>query len=199
MRKGAKRVDWTTSDEAYLVESAGTVPIREICRRLKRSRQSVYQKAKRLRAQGKEVDLRRFEPTTFLCPSCGCARTLGRKSGICDACKYHSMEAEELSRISALWPFLPQRERDLYEQTDAETGSRRDPKPKAPRLSPGTPRYRREKAMEEWAIAVERVETGNAKRAWKAAAKRRERIEKKVKSMTNCESSQMGVGKCSES
>ena len=193
MRKGSERRDWTVSEEAYLQASAGRVPVREICRHLKRSRMAVYQKAKALRRRGKAVDLRIYRSDAFLCPSCGCARTLGRASGICEACKYRRLEAEAQARIAELWPLLPQSERDRYEAEDAKVGARIiDAPPRAPRLPRDASLYRRRKAEGEWERAVEQTETANAKRAYKAAQKRKERIEKKVKSMTNREYTQIG-------
>ena len=76
MRKGARRVDWTTDEVRELVRLAGKVPKREICRRLKRSAKSVERKAARLRAEGVRIDLRSFVSAMSICPSCGHASAL---------------------------------------------------------------------------------------------------------------------------
>ena len=52
MRKGGRRNDWKVADERYLIENAGRIPRREICQHLRRSNESVKQKAKALRMQG---------------------------------------------------------------------------------------------------------------------------------------------------
>lgn len=84
MRKGARTVPWSTSDEAWLVEAAGTMDAGEIARRLKRSRHAVRQKAARL-----GVSLRWRDPVPAgleWCDVCGKPRN-HTPDGECRVCR----------------------------------------------------------------------------------------------------------------
>lgn len=181
MRKGARTIPWTTSEEAYLLANAGKVPVREICRHLRRSRQAVYAKARHLRDEGRPIVLRHFVPRTEICPGCGCSRATLGDAGICLPCRKRDQLAAIESRIAELMPKLPKAYKDRYEETEAERGSRSDPMPKPPALPKDAPYYERKKAWEEWEVEVERAVLRNLEREIKAAQKRKERIEKKVK------------------
>ena len=65
----ANRRPWSAREVRYLLDNAGNVPQREICRNLRRSSESVKQMAKRRRMQGYEIDLRYYEPQTVTCPA----------------------------------------------------------------------------------------------------------------------------------
>lgn len=179
MRRGARRRDWTTDEVRRLVDMAGRVPRREICRELRRSRKAVEHKAAELRGRGVPVDLRCFRSELETCPSCGRRSALLGKEGICEACR----RVEQLARIEAetsgLLAGLPPEERETYERTEAarETGS--EPMPE---LLPtrGLSRYRcaanedaNDRAMEQWRVR-------RLRRLVKAAQKRKERIARKV-------------------
>lgn len=174
---------WTTAEEAFLIANAGIRPKREICRKLKRSGKSVECKARQMRLQGEAIDLRCYRPTLETCPACGrLSANLGRE-GICEPCRRREQLDAINARISELWPLLSQEDRDTYERTEAETDvSRRDPRPKRPDTH-GMSQYHRLKAEEVYAVAMERWATGNVMREIKRVQKRKERIEKKVKSM----------------
>ena len=182
MRKGAKRIDWKVEDVRYLLENAGRLPKRDICQHLKRSSRSVESKARWLRLRGYAVDLRHHKSVLRPCPSCGClSGHLGRE-GICEPCRRRDQLATIHARIADLLPLLPIEERDTYEQTEAETESKWDPRPKVPNTS-GLSYYAKAKAEEAYALAIEEWSATNLRREIKAAQKRKERIEKKVKSM----------------
>jgi hypothetical protein len=182
MRKGGKRIDWTTADERYLIANAGRIPKRDICQHLKRSGRSVTRKAEQLRGRGIPVYLRHYETTLYPCPSCGYLSGHLDRDGICEPCRRREQLENIHARIASLLPLLPIEERDKYEQTEAETESRHDPMPKAPNTS-GLSFYEKQKAEEAHAIAIEEWVSANLRREIKAAQKRKERIEKKVKSM----------------
>ena len=179
MRKGSKRRDWTVSEEKFLIANAGFLTKRDICELLKRPAESVTQKVKALRRQGHDISLRCFESTLEPCPSCGHqSATIGRK-GICEPCRRRDQLATIHARIADLMPLLSNEERDIYEKTEAEIESSRDPLPKAPNTR-HLSRYKAMKADEEHAIALERCVSNNLRREVKAAQKRKERIEEKV-------------------
>ena len=182
MRRGSRRNDWSVSDVAYLVENAGKIPKREICKKLKRSGKSVERKAAWLRKQGVAIDLRSYRASLAPCPACGRMSGLLGSDGICEPCRRRDQLAGIHARIAELMPLLPQEDRDVYERTEAETESRYDPLPKAPRTD-GLSFYAKARAEESHSLAVERTVARNLRREIKAAQKRKERIEKKVKSM----------------
>ncbi len=182
MRKGSKRNDWTVSEEQFLIANAGKMPKRDICQMLKRSSASVKMKAIALRKSGVDICLRYYRPTLEPCPSCGKPSATIDKSGMCEPCRRRDQLAGIHARIADLLPQLPPEERDTYERTEAKVESKSDPLPEPPDTE-GMTEYRRAYAEEAHAIAVEECVAGNLRRAIKAAQKRKERIEKKVKSM----------------
>lgn len=169
---------WTTSEVAFLVEHAGRIPKREICKRLKRRSKSVERKAAHLREEGTPVDLRCYRPRLEACPACGCMRsTLGRH-GICEVCRKRAQLSAIHARISALLHRIPFEERETYAETEAEVESTVDPMPRSPRTE-GLSYYHRCKAKEAHDRAMEQWQVRNLGRQVKAAQKRKERIEKK--------------------
>lgn len=158
------------------------MPKRDICRHLRRSAKSVECAAYRLRKQGIPVDLRCYTPRAMTCPACGSMSARMGREGICEPCRRRGQLAVIHARIADLLQRLPIEERDTYGQTEAETESARDAMPKAPDTR-GLSYYARAKAEEAHAIACEQVAIANLKREIKAAQKRKERIEKKAKSM----------------
>ena len=182
MRKGSKRNDWTVSEEQFLIANAGKMPKRDICQMLKRSSASVKMKAVALRKKGVDICLRYYRPTLEPCPACGKPSASIDRSGMCEPCRRHDQLAAIHARIADLLPLLTPEERDTYERTEAKVESKSDPLPEAPDTT-GMTAYQRAYAEEAHAIAVEACVFGNLRREIKAAQKRKERIEKKVKSM----------------
>lgn len=182
MRKGAKRRDWSVEEERYLAASAGRVPKRDICLKLRRSSKSVERKAAAMRAAGADVDLRCYRPSLSPCPRCGCMSGTIDRRGLCEPCRRREQLAAIQSRIAAMLPRLPAAERAVYARTESMLESHAEPLPEAPDTS-GMSRWRRAYREEAHALAVERAVERNLRREVKAAQKRKERIQKKLKSM----------------
>ena len=182
MRRGASSRPWTTAEVQYLIDSAGRVPRREICKHLRRSAASVRGKAQHLRQQGVAIDLRCFHSRLETCPSCGARRATIDDTGFCEPCRRAKQLADVESRIASLLPQLNINDRATYETTEAELESRAGARPTAPNTA-GLSRYRADKANEKYEIALEQWAAGNLRRRIKASQKRKERIEKKVKAM----------------
>lgn len=182
MRKGARCRPWSVSEVRYLVENAGRMPKRDICRHLRRSSRSVECKAYHLRGEGVAIDLRHHVPRLSTCPACGRLSSRMGRDGICEPCRRRAQLAEVHARIAELMALLPPEERATYEATEAEVESRRDPMPPSP-VTAGLSAYARDRAEEAHAIACEEALTRNILREVKAAQKRKERVEKKVRSM----------------
>lgn len=179
-RKGARQRSWTTAELRFLRKNAGRMPRRELSRCLKRGAAAVKQQAYRMRATGEDVDLRCFEPRLSTCPSCGALRSRMGSEGICEPCRRRRQLAKVQGRISDLLAQLPPEERAVYGETEAETESTWDPMPPPPSLA-GLSRYERARAEEAREIALEDWLTRNLRRQVKAAQKRKERIQKKLK------------------
>ena len=181
MRLGASRRDWSCREVRALIQWAGVVPKRELCRRLRRSGKAVERKAAWLRERGVAVDLRCHRSGLGLCPACGCRRATVGRHGICEPCRRaRQLEAIE-GRAAELLAGLPEAERRRYEETEAERGGRLvEPMPLR-RDTRGLSRYEADRAEDEWDRAMEAWQTRRLKRLIKAAQKRKERIAKKAK------------------
>lgn len=182
MRAGARRREWSCREVRALIQWAGVVPKRELCRRLRRSGKAVERKAAWLRERGVPIDLRCHVTRLEVCPACGCRRsTVANRYGICEPCRRaRQLEAIE-GRVAALLAGLPEAERARYEATEAEREGRLVERVPLRRSTRGLSRYEADRAEEEWDRAMEAWQTRRLKRLIKAAQKRKERIEKKVK------------------
>lgn len=133
MRAGARRNDWQLDEVRYLLDNAGRVPKHEICRKLRRSSKSVEHMASRLRSQGYAISLRCYQSQAVTCPSCGRSSLTARETGICRPCTLCRRLAATEGQISDLLRRLPADVRSIYEDTEAEKGTRIiDPMPKMP-------------------------------------------------------------------
>lgn len=179
-RLGSKQVEWTTQDVSYLIENAGRITLRQMCRELGKSRRAVETMAYRLRQQGEDVDLRCYIRKTSICPACGCMRATLKRHGICEVCRKRVQLSAIHTRISHLLRKLPMHERAIYAETETEIESSIDPMP-APAMLNGLSRYQRERAQDIRDIQMEQWQLRNLNRQVRAAQKRKERIEKKLK------------------
>ncbi|MFR5092536.1 MAG: hypothetical protein ACLTDR_11530 [Adlercreutzia equolifaciens] len=132
-----------------------------------------------MRKSGEDVTLRCFRSRLATCPSCGARRSRMGSEGICEPCRRRRQLAKVQGRISDLLAKLPPGERAVYDATEAETRAAGTRCP-SPSLA-GLGRYERARAEEAREIAVEDWLARNLRRQVKAAQKRKERIEKKLK------------------
>ena len=184
MRQGSKRKEWSVAEIRWLLDNAGSIPKREICRRLKRSSSSVKHMAHRLNKQGYSVSLRCYEPKATICPSCGRMSLTTRNSGICEPCSLQRQLTSIESQISDLLAQLPPDIRAIYEETEAEKSTRViDPMPKRPVYRETPTRYQRLKDEEAYDAEVEAWVAKRYHRKVKAAQKRKERIMHKLKTL----------------
>lgn len=184
MRAGASRNEWTVDEIRFLLDNAGRMPQREICRRLRRSYKAVERMASRLRKQGHAIDLRHYQPTTTICPSCGRRSATAMETGICRPCTLRRRLAATEGQIARLMVKLPPEVRAIYEDTEAEIGSRTfDPMPRTPTYTAPPTLYRRLRDEEAHDIAMEEWEARRIHRELKAAQKRKERILRKVREL----------------
>ncbi len=182
MRKGAKARPWTVAELASLRESAGKVPRREICGKLRRSRRAVESQVMLMRSAGEDVTLRCFKSRLSTCPACGALRSRLGAEGICEPCRRRRQLEGVHAAMAGLLARLPPEERAVYAETEAETGSRADPMPRPPDTA-GMGSYERARAEEAHEVAVEDWLARNLRREIKAAQKRKERVKKKLKTL----------------
>lgn len=173
------RRTWTTGDLKRVAELAGTVPPRELRRRLKLSRGQLDHALRTLRAMGVRVTTRCYVPRLATCPSCGRrSATLGTE-GICEPCRLERRIAAAEAEAAALLARLPPGERAVYEATESIRESRADPMP-PPVDAAGLDAYEAARAEEERDAAMERWAAARLGRRLRAARKRLERIRKKA-------------------
>ena len=170
---------WTTGDLRRVAELAGTMPERELRRRLRLSRNQLRYAVRTLRRMGANVTTRYYEPRLGTCPECGCRRATLGEHGICEPCRLRHRIAETEWRVADLLSRLTPEQRATYERSEAKRESRADPMPR-PRPTDGLNSYERARAAEEYDVAMERWVTGYLRRRLKAAQKRKERIQEKV-------------------
>lgn len=184
MRAGARRNDWQLDEVRYLLDNAGRVPKHEICRKLRRSSKSVEHMASRLRSQGYAISLRCYQSQAVTCPSCGRSSLTARETGICRPCTLCRRLAATEGQISDLLRRLPADVRSIYEDTEAEKGTRIiDPMPKMPTYAEPPTLYQRLRDEEAYDKAMEEWEAQRIQRELKAAQKRKERIARKVREL----------------
>lgn len=170
---------WTTGDLKRVAELAGTMPERELRRRLRLSAGQLRYAVRALRRMGANVTTRYYEPRLGTCSSCGCRRATVDRHGICEPCRLRRQLAEIEWRISDLMERLTPEQRAVYERSEALRESRADPMPRMPPTD-GMDAYERARASEEHDAAMERWLAAYLRRRVKAAQKRKERIQGKA-------------------
>lgn len=184
MRRGEARRDWTVSEEAFVERNAGRMSVRELAAELGRSPKAVTRKAASMRAQGRPVFLRVVREVLEVCPSCGRkSPSVDRRHGLCQICRLEGQLACIRARTDALLAKLPMELRERYADGESRLGARKlesVPAPIAARVF-DTSLAARAEAWE--AERVEEALAKNLRRRVKAAQKRKERVQKKVKSM----------------
>lgn len=123
LRKGAHRIDWSTKDIKYLRDNAGVLPMREICKHLKRSKNSVDWMARHI-----GVSLRCYKRKMSWCPVCATWRsTLSDKTGMCRVCSKKKMLEDGEMRVSQELEKLTLEQRAEYNDQEVHRRTRRIP------------------------------------------------------------------------
>jgi len=117
---------WSMEDVRYLVDSAGKLPLEDICAALGKSKNAVESAAKRLRKLG--VDVKRLEVRrAFVCPTCGERRDrIGKLSGICRVCELDRLLSQAEREMAEVLQHLPAGIRENYRNSEVLRGSKRD-------------------------------------------------------------------------
>lgn len=154
MRKGFKRIDWTTAEIEFLRENAGILTKREISFELKRSNGSVREMAHRL-----GISLRVHKRKLEWCVSCASWRaTVSPRTGICTVCRRRAQLHDHKVTAADCYRRLTPAQKVEYEKNEAKRGTRN--MPKRPHKSGSNPLslYERAKAQEQYLREIERWE-----------------------------------------
>lgn len=174
-RPGDAQRPWTTAEIAYLRDTAGRIPRRDICRRLRRSRSSVETMACRL-----GVSLRCYMPKLVWCDECAKWRSHVDADGRCRVCRMREqLRGREDACAEALAAMDPA-QRAVYEEGESRRQTRRVPPRPAKRASCPVSRYQRAKAEADHALAVEEWEHRCLKLRYDAAKTRLRRMREKT-------------------
>ena len=180
MRKGAKRLEWTTDEITQLIDMAGRIPAREIRLQLKKSKRSLESMVHELRKSGVDITLRCFRTRLKWCNRCSTYRTyINDKTGHCRVCATgDQLQGREAACADALTA-MPLKDRLIYEESEAKRQTRR--LPVRPKKMPSQPcsMYERRKAEEHYLIELERWEYQCKKLQYDAAKTRLRRMREK--------------------
>lgn len=175
-RKGAKQHGWTTADEQFLLKYAGVLTRREICRELKRSTESVRNKAKRY-----GISLRCFVSKLTWCNNCATWRTtVSERTGYCRVCAKREMLARSEQRVSDALAHLSFNQRTVYLNEEAHRGTRQAPSKPVKQASTVGSLYARRKAEEQYQKDLERWEIACLDQLINANKTRLKRIRQKL-------------------
>lgn len=168
-RRGSRQVAWTTADTRYLANAAGKVPLRDICRHLKRSADAVKTRASRM-----GISLRVPVWGLVWCDECATWRTeLSPMTGRCRVCDLKHATARHEAACAEVMEKLPQKRRALYASTEAGRGSRRKLPPAPRKPSTSSMGYiEAARAERKWLIAMEEWEYRKARLPYDAAKTR---------------------------
>lgn len=175
-RKGAKQNAWTTQEEKYLLDNAGVLTRREICRHLKRSSKSVKHKAERL-----GISLRCYTGKLTWCNQCATWRTtVSERTGYCRVCAKREMLARSEQRVSEELAHLNFNQRNKCMQEEAHRGTRQPPQKPVKQASTVGSLYARKKAEEVYLKDLERWEVACLDQLINANKTRLKRIRQKL-------------------
>lgn len=174
-RNGAKQRPWTTAEIAFLKDSAGLVPRREICRRLHRGKRAVENKAQQL-----GLSLRCHVPKLAWCDDCATWRGYLDADGRCRVCRMKDqLQGREAACADAMAAMDPTTRR-IYEDAETKRQSRRLPlKPRKHESCPMS-RYERSKAETRYLLDIEDWQYQCLKLQYDAAKTRLRRMREKT-------------------
>ena len=158
-----QRRPWTASDDAYIRENGGIVPLPDMAAKLHRTQGAVRKRASLLRAGGTDIPrLRVYRPRTRECPECHEARSRFRRNGLCEVCNLQAHLDRLMESAYQMWTTLDPdyQSRTLGNSARFESDHgrifsyRQTTKPRRPSIE-GLSAYMRDKAEDEYAVACE--------------------------------------------
>lgn len=170
--------DWTLRETLFVKEYAGTVPLFQLARDLKRDPRDVASECGRL-----GVPIVYMGTPLFWCDHCSTWRTSLNRSGLCGVCdKRRRIQVIE-GRISSLLALLPVDVREIYAMTETwREGRKREAPPCAP-ITEGLAPLEAVMARTAYLAEYDRWQNAQEHRRVRAVQKRKERIAKKVREL----------------
>lgn len=168
--------DWTLYETLFVRDYAGTVPLSDLARHLRRDARDVAGECARL-----GVPFVYMGTPLFWCSECASWARRVDKSGRCDKCRARASLQRIEARTAALMELLPLEKREKYAMEEAKRGGRVwEAPPLAPDVS-GMPPREAVAAATAYLADLGDWEAGKALRARKSAQKRKERVAAKVR------------------
>lgn len=181
--------DWTLDETLFVRDYAGTVPLSDLARHLRRDARDVAGECARL-----GVPFVYVGTPLFWCDECASWARRVDKSGRCDKCRSRHYLQRIEAKTAALMERLPLEQRETYARFESKRGGRvRDAPPLAPDTS-GMPPREAVAAATAYLADLSDWEAGKEYRARKSAQKRKERAAHKVREMEQlCQANKKGV------
>ena len=181
--------DWTLDETLFVRDYAGTVPLSDLARHLRRDARDVAGECARL-----GVPFVYVGTPLFWCDECASWARRVDKSGRCDKCRSRHYLQRIEAKTAALMERLPLEQRETYALFEAKRGGRvRDAPPLAPDTS-GMPPREAVAAATAYLADLSDWEAGKGYRARKSAQKRKERAAHKVREIEQlCQANKKGV------
>lgn len=167
--------EWTAAETRFVARMAGLAPIGKLAADLERDPADVADECARI-----GVDPRYTGVALHWCDLCSSWRPRMTASGHCIVCERKEQLTTIEGRISDLLSRLPPEARAVYADTEAERESRTDPPPGKPCTLDMGEREAIE-AESAYLAAFGEWEAAQVTRRVKAAQKRKERIQRKVR------------------
>ena len=170
--------DWTLDETLFVRDYAGTVPLSDLARHLRRDARDVAGECARL-----GVPFVYVGTPLFWCDECASWVRRLDSSGRCGKCRARANLLSIEAKTAALMERLPEEQRETYAMFEAKRGGRVwDAPPLAPDTS-GMPPREAVAAATAYLADLSDWEAGKAYRARKSAQKRKERAARKVREM----------------
>ena len=170
-RKGSSQRPWTTDELDRLADMAGRLPLRDICRDLRRSKRAVETAALRL-----GLSLRCYRKRLVWCDECASWRSSLNNDGRCRVCAIREGLAGREAACSEAMAAMTARQRSVYVASESKRLTRRYPPRPQKRPCCTTSRYQKDKAEADHLLATEEWEYRRLKLPYDAAKTRLRRM-----------------------
>ncbi len=181
MTRGGRHRAWTTREVAFLIDAAGRLPLRTICKRLGRSESAVESMASKLNRSGEHLTLKCWSSRLVWCNECATWRTgIDDKTGRCRVCTMREQLRGREDACSRELAIMTPEQRLVYERTEAQRRTRKALERPQKRGSCPMSRYERSKAEERYLIDLEEWEYRTLRLRYDAAKTRLRRMREKT-------------------
>lgn len=166
---------WTVKEEEFLKNNASSLSLNELSLYLRRSPESVKQKAKKLRLNGSTISLKQKRAKLEICPWCGNLRSTIKADGICRPCRLAKAIKQRDNEISQLLQKVNPQVRAHSVKTEKAWRDKQMGKAYPPKSS--------NEQESEYALRLERIEIKTLERKLATRRRRIERLKDSLKNM----------------